>query len=33
MGGVVVGYEIGRLLKKETIFCERVDGKEKSLDK
>ena len=27
MGGVVVGYEIGRLLKKETIFCERVDGK------
>ena len=27
MGGIVVGYEIGRLLKKETIFCERVDGK------
>jgi len=27
MGGVVIGYEIGRLLKKETIFCERVTGK------
>ena len=27
MGGVIIGYEIGRLLKKETIFCERVDGK------
>ena len=27
MGGVIVGYEIGRLLKKETIFCERVNGK------
>jgi orotate phosphoribosyltransferase len=27
MGGVVVGYEIGRLLKKETIFAERVNGK------
>jgi len=27
MGGVVIGYEIGRLLKKETIFCERVNGK------
>ena len=27
MGGVVIGYEIGRLLKKETIFCERVEGK------
>ena len=27
MGGIVVGYEIGRLLKKETIFCERVNGK------
>ena len=26
MGGVVIGYEIGRLLKKETIFSERVDG-------
>jgi len=27
MGGIVVGYEMGRLLKKETIFCERVKGK------
>ena len=27
MGGVVIGYEIGRLLKIETIFCERVNGK------
>ena len=27
MGGIVIGYEIGRLLKKETIFCERVNGK------
>tara|TARA_Y100001970_G_scaffold281016_1_gene390947 strand:+ start:4051 stop:4641 length:591 start_codon:yes stop_codon:yes gene_type:complete len=25
MGGVIVGYEIGRILKKETIFCERVN--------
>ena len=27
MGGVIIGYEIGRLLKRETIFCERVNGK------
>jgi orotate phosphoribosyltransferase len=27
MGGVIIGYEIGRLLKKETIFSERVDNK------
>ena len=27
MGGIIVGYEIGRLLNKETIFCERVNGK------
>jgi orotate phosphoribosyltransferase len=27
MGGVIIGYEIGRILKKETIFCERIDGK------
>ncbi len=27
IGGIVVGYEIGRLIKKETIFCERVDNK------
>ena len=27
MGGVIIGYEVGRLLKKETIFCERVNSK------
>ena len=27
IGGIVIGYEIGRLLNKETIFCERVKGK------
>ena len=27
MGGVVIGYEIGRLLNIETIFCERINGK------
>jgi len=26
MGGIVIGYEMGRLLKKETIFSERVKG-------
>ncbi len=26
MGGVIIGYEIGNLLKKESIFCERVSG-------
>ena len=26
MGGILVGFEIGRLLKKETIFSERVNG-------
>lgn len=26
MGGVVVGYEIGRQLNLPTIFCERVNG-------
>ena len=26
MGGVIIGYEMGRLLKKETVFSERVDG-------
>jgi len=26
MGGIVIGYEIGRLLNKETIFSERVEG-------
>ena len=23
----MIGYEIGRILKIETIFCERVNGK------
>ena len=27
MGGIIIGYEIGRILNKETIFCERVEGK------
>ena len=27
MGGIIIGYEIGKLLKKETIFTERVNGK------
>ena len=27
IGGIIIGYEIGRILKKETIFCERVKGK------
>ena len=26
MGGILVGFEIGRLLNKETIFAERVNG-------
>ena len=26
VGGIIIGYEIGKLLKKETIFCERVKG-------
>jgi orotate phosphoribosyltransferase len=26
MGGVVIGYEIGKLLNKETIFAERVNS-------
>ena len=27
MGGVIIGYEIGKLLNKETIFAERVKDK------
>lgn len=27
MGGVVVGYEMGRQLEIDTMFCERVEGK------
>ena len=26
MGGIIVGYEIGKLLNKESIFSERVNG-------
>ena len=26
VGGIIIGYEIGRILNKETIFCERVNG-------
>ena len=26
MGGIVVGYEIGKLLNKDSIFAERVNG-------
>ena len=26
MGGIIVGFEIGRILNKETIFAERVNG-------
>ena len=26
MGGILVGYEMGKLLNKETIFSERVNG-------
>ena len=27
MGGIIIGYEIGKILNIETIFCERVNGK------
>jgi len=26
IGGIVIGYEIGRILNIETIFAERIDG-------
>ena len=26
MGGIIIGYDIGRILNIETIFSERVDG-------
>ena len=26
MGGIIVGYELGRILNKKTIFSERVNG-------
>ena len=27
LGGIVIGYEVGRQLQIETIFAERIDGK------
>ncbi len=27
IGGIIIGYEIGKLLNKETIFCERIKKK------
>ena len=27
IGGIIIGYEIGKILGKETIFCERVKKK------
>ena len=27
MGGIIIGYEIGKILNIETIFCERANGK------
>jgi len=27
MGGIIIGYEVGKLLNTETIFCERVKKK------
>jgi orotate phosphoribosyltransferase len=27
MGGIIVGYELGKILNKESIFSERVNGK------
>ncbi len=26
MGGIIIGYEIGKILNKETIFSERING-------
>ena len=26
MGGIIIGYDIGKTLNKETIFSERVNG-------
>jgi orotate phosphoribosyltransferase len=26
MGGIIVGYELGKILNKQTIFAERVNG-------
>ena len=27
MGGIIIGYELGKILNKQTIFTERVNGK------
>ncbi len=27
VGGIIIGYEVGKILNKETIFSERVNGK------
>ena len=27
MGGIIIGYELGKILNKQTIFSERVNGK------
>jgi len=27
MGGIIIGYELGKILNKKTIFSERVNGK------
>ena len=27
MGGIIVGYELGKILDKQAIFSERVNGK------
>ena len=26
MGGIIIGYELGKILNKQTIFSERVNG-------
>ena len=26
MGGIIIGYELGKILGKQTIFAERVNG-------
>ena len=31
VGGIVIGTEVGRVMKKRTIFAEREDGKESSI--
>ena len=26
MGGIIIGYELGKILNKRTIFSERING-------